>query len=136
MILPAFEDELVKLGMVPMMTPGSMSRAAAQLRMPKAFVPRAATPGTFGIRDALKSAAEDRGDARVLRDLPAAIGATALGYGFGHLGTKFVLDRLLMGGAAPSWVKYAPAIAGAATATGVLAGSAAHAAMRRRREGT
>lgn len=144
----SFEAELEKLAMTPLTVPGSLSRAAAQLRAPRSFVPRAATPGTFGVRDALKSASDVRestpddqitphpkGWSRTLTDLPIAIGSTALGYGVTRHLVDSYLQRVQSGQApAPSWLKHAPAVAGIAAGLSSVAIRAAHDHMKRRRE--
>lgn len=118
-----FELELTKLATVPPL---------AALRMPRAPVVR---PGTFGIKDAIKSASHEVMTrprwAQTMIDLPVSVGAMALGYGLGRLATDAYIANTLK--SAPGALKYVPAAAAAAGALATIGMQGIHAHMRARR---
>lgn len=105
------------------------------LRMPK--VPRPTVGGTFGIKDALKSAeAETSGPthrpawARTLIDLPLSAGVMGIGYGVGRLAADALVTQIAHDPKALKGLPAAVGITGALAALG-MRGVQGHMARRR-----
>lgn len=123
-----FESELLKLANA---APVGL---VSNLRMPRAPVVR---PGSFGIKDAIKtSAVEPETMSRpkwmqTLVDMPASIGAMALGYGIGRAATDAYIAHSAK--TTPHLIKYAPAAAATTGAIAMIGMQAIQAHMRARR---
>lgn len=71
---------------------------------------------------------------QTLKDFPAVVLASGVGYGIGAELARQVKNRIAQGGTAPAWVKFVPPAIAAVGTVSSLAGSRLRGKLKERRE--